>query len=399
MFNKKHIITIAALSLSAVMLAGCQENAEPIDIISPNAAPAPAAAPLTNEIAAVSSVTESKAAEPMATFNLLCELPESAPSQLATLRTKPFWFEAGLPEKVLLDGVDCTHEETRKNEYFPEIDWPIYINNTDRLLLMGYNGNQGGDFYFNLPDGHKYGTLRSTFDCYNMESVFDDKELDGFSPEEAVSRANEMLDKLGITHYGTPEVWAIKADKANAYLETQEYHDKQDNVQEWTRWTEDDEVYYLTYPVEFNGIPVALRGSYSGNMTHYDFDESVEGAYIEVTVTRDGIDEINTYPIPAADAETIGTVDINVSAQQALELLTQAYSEADFPYAMNVTGCRLEYAMTSTEMDIESCEHTLIPAWSFEMYYMDDWSTKGQEYGVYATAFVDASTGRVWCEA
>lgn len=406
MFNKKHITAIAALSLSAMLLAGCQENAEPINIVSPAAAgeqqtsstepvsSAPAAADETADTSS-SNVTENRTAEPTATINVKCAIPNSAPAQAALLKTSPFWFEDGLPEKLLLNGVDHILEERRVDENFPDKEEPIYICPEDQLLVMGYNGNGGGDLYFNHHDDYMYGTLRSYFDCYNVaEEIFNDKTLNGFTPEDAVSRATTLLEQLGITNLGTPEVWAVKAEKANEELNKTEWENKDGTPAEWKQWTEDDEVYYLTFPVEFNGIPVAFTGSMSGSCTQHGFDSEyfTDGTYIEVTVTKDSILDVRTRNLPSADAETVGTVNINVSAQQALDILTECHSAVDFPFAINVNECSLVYVIT--ERNLDTSEYILRPMWKFEMSYENEYS----DYSVRMTEYVDAETGKGYFE-
>lgn len=397
MFNKKQITVIAALSLSAILLAGCQENAEPINIFSPAAAgeaaptseSAPAAADeaVSNETTA-SSVTESRTAEPTATINVNCTLPDSAPSQVALLKTTPFWFEDGLPEQLLLNDVNYKWYETRQNECFPEISVPIYVHTEDDLLLLGYNCNGGGDFYFNRYDTKMTETARNHLEYYGATHT---KVLDGFTPEDAVSRADALLEQLGIADLlGDPKVWAIKADEANEYLSSQEWHAKDGSVEEWDKWTADDEVYCLTYPVVFNGIPVSFSGSMSGNCTHYCYGDELatDGTYVEVTVAKDKIMFVNTMDVPAANAETVGTADITVTAQQALDVLTQYYTAENFPSAVNVNDCSLVYVMTNR--NYEKCEFILKPMWKFEMSYESTYESYGE---IPMIGFVDASTG------
>ncbi|MBD5129881.1 MAG: hypothetical protein HDT43_08155 [Ruminococcaceae bacterium] len=409
MFNKKHITTLAALSLSAMLLAGCQESAEPINIVSPAAAGEPSAndtAPVTPDETstetsietATSTVIANKTAEPTATVNIKCTLPENAPAQAALYKTKPFWFEDGLPEKLLLNDVDFILEERRVNEAYPDIIQPIYVHAEDRLLGLGYNGGCSGEIFFRRCDEHMYGTLRNLFDVYNVEeTIFNDKSLDGFAPEEAVAKADEVLGKLGITNLGTPEVWAIKADKANEVIGREEWNEKDGSVTEWKRWTTDDEVYYLTYPVEYDGIPVALSGPIAGGMTKIHPENGwslLEGSYIQVTVARDGsILELEGYRIPSADVENVGTVDISVSAQQAADILTEHHAAQDFPAAINVTECSLVYVMTA---DDYGDEFILKPMWKFEMNY-DSNGTYGVE-GVVMIEYVEADTGAAYFE-
>lgn len=395
--NKKHITALAALTLASVILTGCQENTTPLyggAVEQQALAPAAAVVDMTDPAPTADSDTEiSDAATPTASapdtrITVNCTLPDNAPTQVALLKTTPFWFEDGLPEKLLLNDVNYKWYETRQNEYFPEISVPIYDHVEDDLLLLGYNCNGGGDLYFNRYDTKMTETVRNHLGYYGATHT---KVLDGFTPEDAVSRADALLEQLGIADLlGDPEVWAVKADKANEYLGSETWYNKDGSIAEWDEWTTDDEVYCLTYPVVFNGIPVAISGSMSGNCTQYScFDElATSGTYVEVTVAKDKIMFVNTMDVPAANAETVGTADITVSAQQALDILTAHHSAEDYPSAINVNDCSLVYVMTNR--DFENCEHNLKPMWKFEMSYEPSYGSYGE---VPMREFVDATTG------
>ncbi len=408
MLNKKHISTIAALSLSAVLLTGCQAIAEPINIVSPNAAPeAPAIQPTETTLGSVESAVSSsessiqtavssdtadkQTAAPRVTINVNCTLPTDTPEQVAILKTKPFWFEDGLPEELLLKDVNYKWAETRDNEYFPEIKTPIYDHAEEETLLLGYNGNQGGDLFFRRYDEHMYGSLGSECGESGIYDVsFTDSALDGFTPEEAVSKAKELLGQLGITTgLGTPEISAVKADKANEYLSSHEWYNKDGSVCEWKEWTKDDEVYYITFPVEFNGIPVATSTSLSGGMTQNNFE--VEGTYIQMTVGRNEIMYVNTYDLPAAETENIGTAEIKISAQQALDIFIEHHNAAEHsPSAFDLRDVSLVYAVTKGEKYCDTCEAVLIPMWKFESTY--EWES--DHSNVHVIEYVDAQTGK-----
>lgn len=405
MLNKKHITTIAALSLSAVLLTGCQAITEPVNVISPNAAPEAPLQPTETSLgsgdqsagsSAVSSIQtavssdfdERETSTPRVTINVNCTLPTDVPEQVDVLKTKPFWFEPGLPEELLLTGENYEWEETRQNRYYPEIETPIYVHPEDKLLMLGYNGNSGGDFYFNRYDDHLYGTVGNHCDYAAIEPVsWTDSALDGFTPEEAISKARDMLGQLGITNLGEPNVVAVKADKANEWLGQTEWENKDGSKVEWKEWTKDDEVYYLTFPIVFNNIPVATSGSCSGGMTRNDFE--LDGTYVQVTVGRDEIKYINTYDIPDAEVETAKTADISISAQQALDILTEHHTAEDFPIAINVNDVSLVYAVSKNDKYFDTCEAFLVPMWKFEMTYE---STLGGD--VCLVEFIDAQTGR-----
>ncbi|MBD5384678.1 MAG: hypothetical protein HDR72_06740 [Ruminococcaceae bacterium] len=397
MFNKKHITAFAALTLSAMLLAGCQENAEPINIVSPAAAgeptstseTAPAAADETVKTA-TSTVIANKTAEPTATVNLKCTLPDSAPSQMALYKTKPFWFEDGLPEKLLLEEGNYRWYETRQNEYFPEISVPIYDHVEDDILLLGYNCNGGGDLYYSPHDNHMYETFRYHYEVYDPEGVRVDS-IDGMTPEEAVAKAKDILGQLGITNLAAPDVWAVTAKTANEFFSKRTFEDKQGNIQEVAKWTPDDEVYYLRFPIDVNGTPIAVSGSCSGGCTKYGWGEELatEGTYIDVTIRKDGtIFYINTMDVPSADVENIGTADINITAQQAFEIFENGHHAEDYSVPINVIDCSLVYVMT--DRDLVNCEHVLKPMWKFEATYEASWTNDGE---IRMTEFVDASTG------
>lgn len=411
MLNKKHITTIAALSLSAVLLTGCQAITEPVNIMSPNAVPeAPAVQPTETTLgssettgslseSAVSSAQsstqtaketdfeEKETSTPRVTINLNCSLPTDVPETVAIMNTKPFWFKPGLPEELLLKDVDYKWAETRRNTYYPEIEEPIYYYAEEETLLLGYNGNQGGDFFFRRYDEHMYGTTGNFCALFRaVEQSYTDETLEDFTPEEATNMALELLGKLGITNLGKPDVVAVRAEKANEWLHQTYWENKDGTPAEWKDWTKDDEVYYLSFPIMVNDIPIAFSGSHSGGCTRNDF--KFDGTYVYVTVGRDEVISIQVHDMPDPEMETVSDAQIKVSAQEALDILTDHHTAEDFPTAIDINDVSLVYVISKGEKYWDTCEATLIPMWQFEMTYESELGDN-----VVMTELIDAQRG------
>lgn len=410
MFNRKHITALTTLAMAAVIITGCQENTAPL-IGGAAEKQALTAAAVSDLNYAPSAAPEAPAATAAATpytngrVTVSCAIPESAPSQLPLYKAKRRLFEEGVPESVLFNEGSYKSREERPDDLDEEQKNVIYCNNDD-ILVMSY---RPGDVYLNgensidKDSNFGYMTLRSWFDCYDMAEYFNDTELEGFSPEEAISKADAMLKALGINNLGTPKVWAITADKANEKLGEISWETKAGVPYVHDTWTKDDEVYFLTYPISVDGIPVM---DFSNMSLGTPENMALSGSYVQVTVRRDRIATVNGFELLSENLETCGAADINVSAQQALDILIDHHNadpegrNAEFNTEFTVKNCELVYVEVASD---DFREFTLKPMWRFDLAGKMDLSgrsdrpyeqnvRRGEQHTI-EVEFIDARTG------
>lgn len=401
MINRKHTAALTSLIMAAALLTGCQENAAPLtggtvtnEDLAPAAAPESTAV-IDDEAAPLSAVVPDPSR-----IIVNCTLPE-APAQVPLLKTAPLKFEVGVPEKLFFDDAGLVEGKDYYKYDHPDKDHHVYCDTASDLLLMGYS--DGDISSYNRTGNYHYTSIRSAFDVYKMTNYFSDTALEGFTAEDAISRGNELLAKLGITNAGAPKVWAVTADKANEYNKAQNWEKKDGTPDEGDKWTADDEVYFLTYPIEFNGIPVTTTCTNRYFRDKTDGFEYINGAYIEMIVRKDSIADVRSYQLMSEDAEVIGTADIAVTPQQALDTLIQHYNTSELltdDAPVTVTGCSLVYVDTR---DMDTNEYTLRPVWQFDLEWEFGWegrseaSKKYENMGI-ESDYVDAVTGEAHFE-
>lgn len=371
MFNRKHTTALTAILMAAALLTGCQENTEPLTggaVTNENLAPA--AAPEVPASSAPETVIDDEAAPLSAVapdpskIIVDCTLPNNYPSQVPLLKAGLHEFKEGVPEKLFLDDAGLVLDKDYYIYDHPDEKSHVYVDKASDLLLMGYGDGDISNYY--REGNFQYISIRSAFDCYKMTNFFSDTALDGFTAEDAISKGNELLAQLGITNAGAPEVWAITADKANEYIASQTWEKKDGTPQKVDEWTADDEVYFLTYPIEFNGVPVSTHfvnsGYGDGRDGSFTFNS---GSYIEMTVRKDRIATIQGYQIFSDGAEITGTADIAVTPQQALDTVVEHYNNSDFNEVFDISpitvnSCSLIYLV---DHNFTTGEYTLRPVW------------------------------------
>lgn len=409
MLNKRHFKAFAALALASALLTGCSES-NALDF-NPNAAPDAAAADSANDPqnetqgeAPDESQTESAGVsqQPLANTEVHDELPEptvisepkpavfssvvlpaNTPSEVQLLKLTPHRWASDFAETAFLSDIGYDHI----TEYVPG-EWDVdhlhtvYVNSFDHLLA---GSCCPGNISFDSDDSYTYhyATIRSYCEVYNASNeFFNDYEISGMSRAEAVAKAEEMLATLGITNYGEPEIWAITADKANAYLYAEgPWYEKDGTEYDPTRWTSDNEAYLITYPFAYNGIPATVTGS-AGAESSFRFEDS----YINFTVTKSGIAEVSGFNVLDNEAEVIGTATISVSAEEALEKVKNNYIAQNRAEAVEIQSCTLQYGI---DHDWVNETFVLRPIWVFRSIVENEFG----DYSVVKIDSVDAVTG------
>ncbi len=240
-----------------------------------------------------------------------------------------------------------------KNDWEDDIDddfWLVYENG--RIRMDDYS------------DSEKYGYrfLASAIYPYSLGEYFNDEEIALFPKEDAVNRANALLDELGIKNYSEPEVFALTADKANAELD-------RDNYDTYEKWTADDEVYVLRYSLEYNGIKLT-------EIHQDDIGGRFVGSKVILIVTKDDIISINADYIFSDEYEETGeTVTVKCTKEQALEIADKYFKATLRRYEdpesdVKVQNCEIVY-IPLDDYDFDTGYISLAPMWRVDITYAD----------------------------
>ena len=239
-------------------------------------------------------------------------LPSEMPSIKLTLKK---WDKDEL-ERLLLDGKEITEQTERDCQFYPNEKLYSY-DTADKFHIYFEPGRLAIEDENELGGEFKYGSFDGD------PCLASDEELPLFSRENAVSRVNAFLDKLGITNYGEPLIIPLKADNANEILDSYRGHkDKLGNEFEFTPWTENEEIYILIYPFVFENTELA--------MTEFFIPQSNNkvstAPHITAFVTKDKIIRFSANGVYSASYETVENVPINYDFNKTSEELKKFYS-------------------------------------------------------------------------
>lgn len=357
---KRIYITIAAI-LAACSLAGCTADA-----------------PLNSDIVKNGALAANTAPD------IINTKYDKKTEEIPMLKAKvKEWDVDRINELFIEPRTDLVHTEYPGS--FPFNDsYDVYLGDEsgDAYWLVYENGRLLAETRRDF-DKYGYGTLASGLHVYSFGEYYNDNEIGLFPKEDAVSRTNELLDKLGIKGYSEPEVYAITADKANADL-SGEWNDKNGISHSYEKWTADDEVYILRYSLEYNNIPLT-------NNFQSDIGGVLVGSDITAIVTKDEILSLDAFNILSDEYEVGESINVKCTREQAIEMADK-YFKATNPSFENddsdvkLLGCEIVYMPIN--MDAEGC-CTLVPMWKVDISYYSEYSfMRG-----YDCVFINVSTG------
>ena len=289
---------------------------------------------------------------------------------------------------IIGEGQPFSSEEEYPSDRYPDEMRTVWFYDERYAYLHAEPESVG----YHAPDngaGHRY--FFSCHDLYYSEpTVTYSDELEGFSKEDAIQRAREAAEKLGITNIGEPSVFAITAESANAhYRYEKRLHELSENMgdYEYVPWTKDDEAYYLTFPLVYEGIPVETSGV---AVKGYSFD----GSFVKVIVTKDEIVDLDCWGITTPEYEIGEPVKINFSAEDILNKVASEPPKNVVFDKMEYYNCELVYAPVDKP---DNNEWVFAPVWRLDYGITREYDSivynKPLEWEVHYTAIYNAETG------
>ncbi len=286
------------------------------------------------------------------------ELPANIPAELPQIKLTLKKWDKDFMEKTLLNGKRIVERWDGECQFYPDEKFYGY-DTEDQIRVFFEQGRFLYDDKEALGGEFKYGSVYSfAYDDFTAN----DAELSAFSRENAVTRVNEFLDRLGITNYGEPRVTPIMADFAESVLSEYKAHsEKIGKPFDYTPWTTNEEIYFLRYPLiygtaELCAEPLAIPQK----------EWNSEGSYIDAVVTKDKIIHINMSDIFEEEYETINKSAVNYNSSRAFEKLKDHYSNLVLTKPINFYKCKLVYIPSDVSEDLTSLSYT--PVWNFFGY-------------------------------
>lgn len=226
----------------------------------------------------------------------------------------------------------------------------------------------------------------------NLETFYENRdcsyvsELESFSKADAVKRVRELAKKLGITHLAEPTVYGLTAEEANKYFLAEKQFYNSDDY-EYTEWESVNEVYFITFPLLFNGVPTETNSvSVPGS--------SSDGSYVKAIVTQNSITYLSCEGITMPEYAVGKSVKVNFNAEDILSKIVSAYSQIVLSDNVEFYDCELTYAPIEK---LPNGEIVLAPVWRFDYalssVIYDESLDKNLEYSARYNEIYNVETG------
>ncbi len=279
-------------------------------------------------------------------FTLSLTLPENTPSELPEVTADMMQWERNELLELLAKGKTIVFEkefiegEGKQKRPYIEFDDGTELTFTQSLL------------WFDMLSGYPmdFSDVQSHILRYSDDDFLFVNEIEGFPKSDAVNRARELIEKLGITNLGEPRVLGLTHQDAEKYYNNK-YQDDEDF--ELKEWTEDDDVYLITFPILFNGIPTESHEVHT--------KMSIPDSRIDVIVTREYVISIDTSKAVSPEYTNGRTIKINYSASDILKKIVSDNSKKQLKYAVDYYDCELTYAC----VEWLPLKFRFIPVWRF----------------------------------
>ena len=386
----------AAVLLSLTVFTGCFPSGEQL---LPNMSDKEVAQNVSEQISEIASGNGH--------LTIDVELPESFPSEVPKLTLSVLEWDGDKLNELFLNGKTGLEHSEYPSDYFSDEVYHVY-GNEDYWLVY-----EPARITSNLRNRQKefgYLTAKSAMWTYDLGGYYTDDSVVLFPKSDAIDRVNAVLTELGIGNFVQTYAYAITADKANAVLsdnmrdsgDSPKGSDGDKGVSNYYKeWTESDEVYFLSYAQEYEGVPITMLN-----------DATYIETKIDAVVSKDEIIALEGSNLFSPGDYEIGeSVKINCTPQYALktaaeywdnlilgmQALAQQYYEEygldDYgmdKYDYKIFNCQLVYV---DDKQIDEKHYTVIPAWRFDLSVDDH--IDATPMNVLESVLINAHTGNM----
>ncbi len=286
------------------------------------------------------------------------ELPANIPAELPQIKLTLKKWDKDFMEKTLLNGKRIVERWDGECQFYPDEKFYGY-DTEDQIRVFFEQGRFLYDDKEALGGEFKYGSVYSfAYDDFTAN----DAELSAFSRENAVTRVNEFLDRLGITNYGKPRITPITVDFAESVLsEYKEHGEKIGRPFDYTPWTTDEEIYFLRYPLIYGTVELCDEA-----ISIPQKEIGTFGSRIDAVVSKDKIISVTGWDIFEEKYEEISKTPVTYSASRAFEKLKTHYSNLVSDRPINYYKCKLAYIANDISNDLMTMSFT--PVWEYFGY-------------------------------
>lgn len=304
-------------------------------------------------------------------------LPSEYKTELPKINVKVMeWDSDKINEAFLSQKPGLEHNEY-PCDFFSNENYHVY-KEEDKYWLVYEPGRLDSEYRKSV---YGYGTMQAAMESYRFEDLFTEDSINSLEKDKAVNECIELLNKVGITNYSEPRIYAITADKANEYWKWMDYD-------EYEEWTVDNEIYFVWFPIEYNGIPVT--DYYSRNIAIGGQGGYFVGSHISFVVTKEKVFSMMSSNIFSPEYELGENVKIKCSADNALKFAAEYYDGIVLgDQDIKINDCELVYVPYEQH---DEKNFTLVPMWKINISVYSDSSVL---MGVRDVLFIDAQTGNI----
>lgn len=185
---------------------------------------------------------------------------------------------------------------------------------------------------------------------------FPKEELADFPKETAIEMVLDLCRQMGVDMNHEPkEIYALDAENANrlksqkAILRT----DKTGNEIDKGDWTSEDEVYYLSFELVFQGCPLSCKSSGSDS-------GGVVSSGVTAIVSRSGIENLRISGLYEAVSQEVITEE-TCSLEDVYNIVASQYYYTDgITGDISVTEINMAYGPTYS---VATKSYTIVPYW------------------------------------
>lgn len=392
MCNSKLFKALLILIGLSLVLTGCYPTGEQnvntdIDTYSEK----PVSSSCETQIDNISTSSVQVASEPNAKYEseqytVDLNFPANVPSQASEIELKPRYWDNNKLREIFIGDKEITSETDYKSDGFPdEKRYVVYFGENMRLTYEPMN--------ISLECQDEISSVQSAI-AGRIDGRWNDglsnKELKSFSKSDALAQVQHIIiDKLEITNIGEPVIHSVTAQKGNELMSERNYVDKEGNEYTPPKLNDEDEFYFITYPIVYNDIELSQHLKMNADIKKSHFPSC-----IKAVVTKNGIVDLECSRIYEAEFEAKENVLINCGAEDALNVLNKHYTETFQMLHTTLRDCKLVY-ITSDVSDGQC--RVLTPIWQFSGYEItEEEKNKGLEPSILHYDYVLPQTGEIY---
>lgn len=208
---------------------------------------------------------------------------------------------------------------------------------------------------FNVFD---YGDLNT-----GNRGKFQKKELEGFSKDNAISKAEEMLAKLEISSFTLSQVIALDGQtmqQEQDILLRDDYTQilvNEGRLELKEEWGIEDSCYYLVFSINMRDIPVTQH-----YFTMQTIDDTLYGSSIHMLVSRNKVEGFEIHYNLYEEVSVKTEVEQLFAMEHAIEKANEKYGQLLLDARYNITEVELAYVPLK---DGENSDmYVMTPAWT-----------------------------------